>query len=1037
MKRLLLTLGVSALATHSNAQLLITGVIDGPLSGGVPKAVELYATEDIADLSIYGIESANNGAAAQGPELFLSGSALAGEFIYAASEPNGFTQFFGFAPDFTGGALSINGDDAIILYESGANIDEFGVVGDDGTGTAWEYTDGWAYRSESPACAGSFDIDAWQFSGTNALDGESTNGAAETAFPLASFASTIECDTQDVVVTINEIHYDNVGGDEGEAVEIAATVGADLSGWSVVLYNGNGGAPYGSAEQVDLAFAGSSADTDFYVLDRGDFGVSGIQNGPPDGLALVDAGGNTVEFLSYEGTFTAVGGPANGLLSTDIGVSEDSGTAIDESLQRCGVADWRVPQLSTFGAENTCPDVLPEPIDVLISDIQGEADSSPLDGQYVRITGVVTADLEEPGEIGGFFVQEEAADEDGNPATSEGIFVFCDGVTCDVAVGDTVTVQGKVDSFSGQTQIDNDDDNLSVVVIDAPSGLGAPVAALLSYPLAPAFDLESVEGMLVTITSDMRVTEYFNFDRFGDLVLWTDGTGAERPYQASQIMDPLVVNPDDVQEKFARQSLVVDDSRGDQNVGKLFPVNDLGGPVFGDASYVPSASLDGYAGFRGGDLVTGIEGVMGEAFGSYRLYVSDPSAGTAIDGDAFDIQIVNTNPRQTAPETVGGSLKVASFNVLNYFTTLDRGRDICGPSKSLECRGADSPDELARQQEKIVAALADLDADIVGLIEIENTDGASAEATLASALNAVSGRNYAAVQTGTVGTDAIKVAFIYDTATVQLVGNFAVLEEGFLDPLDIGRDLNRAALAQTFQEATGNGIVTVAVNHFKSKGSGCGDGDDDPVQGSCNATRTAAAEALAAWLDTDPTGSGDDDVLILGDLNSYAKEDPITLLADAGYTDLAASFLGDSAYGYVFSGRWGTLDYALANAALLAQVAGVTEWHINADEPDAIDYDTGFNPQAWFAGDAFRSSDHDPVLVGLNLLGSPEIKNDCKKGGWKTFVTADGESFKNQGSCVSYVASGKGAKGKEKGGDKGKEKGKEKGGDKAKQNDKK
>ncbi|EAQ97535.2 ExeM/NucH family extracellular endonuclease [Congregibacter litoralis] len=1016
MKKLVLTLAVSALAINANAQLLITGVIDGPRSGGVPKAVELYATEDIADLSIYGIESANNGADAQGPELTtLTGSVLAGGFIYAASESDGFTEFFGFAPDFTGGALSINGDDAIILYKSGSKIDEFGVVGEDGTGKDWEYTDGWAYRTNNPACAGPFDLGAWQFRGTNALDGATTNGAATTAFPLATFASTIECDDQDVVVTINEIHYDNNGGDAGEAVEIAATAGADLSGWSVVLYNGNGGASYGAVPPLATAFEGSSADRDFYVLR-----ISGIQNGSPDGLALVDAGGNTVEFLSYEGSFTAEGGPADGLPSTDIGVSEDSGTAIGQSLQRCGETDWRAPQLSTFGTENTCPDVPPEPIDVRISEIQGVTDSSPLNGQFVRITAVVTADLEEPGEIGGFFVQEEAADEDGDPATSEGIFVFCGGVTCNVAVGDTVTVQGKVGSFSGQTQIDNDDGNLSVVVTDAPAGLGAPVAASLNYPLAPDFDLESVEDMLVTVASDMRVTEYFNFDRFGDLVLWTDGTGAERPYQASQIMDPSVVNRDDVDEEFARQSLVVDDSRGGQNVGKLFPVNDLGEPVFGDASYVPSASLDGYAGFRGGDLVTGIEGVMGEAFGSYRLYVSDPSAGTAIDGDAFDVQIVNTNQRQTAPEAVGGSLKVASFNVLNYFTTLDLGQDTCGPSKNLECRGADSADELARQQEKIVAALADLDADIVGLIEIENTDGVSAEATLASALSAVSGRSYAAVQTGTVGTDAIKVAFIYDTATVQLVGGFAVLEEGFLDPLGIGRDLNRAALAQTFREAAGNGIVTVAVNHFKSKGSGCGDGDDDPVQGSCNATRTAAAGALAAWLDSDPTGSGDDDMLILGDLNSYAKEDPITLLVNAGYTDLAAYFLGDSAYGYVFSGRWGTLDYAMANPALLAQVAGVTEWHINADEPDAIDYDTRFNPQAWFAGDAFRSSDHDPVLVGLNLLGSPEVRDDCKKGGWKTFVTAEGESFKNQGSCVSYVASGKDAKGKKKPRDKGK-----------------
>ena len=1014
MKKSLLALAVSALAANSNAQLLITGVVDGPLSGGVPKAVELYATENISDLSVYGIESANNGGPAIGPELILSGTAAAGEFIYVASEEVGFTQFFGFAPDFTGGAVSINGDDAIVLYKDGVSIDEFGEVGVDGTGTAWEHTDGWAYRTENPTCAGAFNVDAWQFSGPDALDGETTNGSAESPAPFASFASTVDCAAQPAIVTINEIHYDNVGADVDEAVEIAATTGADVSGWSLVLYNGNGGGTYGNSYTLSASPSGSSAGLDFYVLY-----IPGLQNGAPDGLALVDAGGSVVEFLSYEGTFTATNGPAEGLTSTDIGVSEDSGTAIGESLQRCGADDWRAPQAATFGAENTCSVPPVDPIDVFISAIQGTSDPSPLAGQFVRVTGVVTGDLEEAGELGGFYMQEEEAHEDSDPATSEGIFVFCGGVTCNVSAGDTVTVEGKVGSFSGQTQIDNGDGNLSVVVVDAQPGLGEPVPARLTYPLAPGFDLESVEGMLVSIQSEMRVIEYFNFDRFGELLLWTDGTGAERPYQASQVMDPATINPSEVEELFALQTLLLDDSRGGQNTGKVFPLNDLGVPVFGDESFAPFTMLDGYAGFRGGDLVTDIEGVMGEGFGSYRLYVSDPSAGTAIDGDNFDIQITNTNPRQTEPEEVGGSLKIASFNVLNFFTTLDLGPDVCGPAKNLECRGADSEEELTRQQAKIVAALAALDADIVGLIEIENTDGVSAESTLATALNAVSARSYAAVQTGTVGTDAIKVAFIYDTATVNLVGAPAVLEEGFVDPLGAGSDRNRAALAQTFQEAAGNGILTVVNNHLKSKGSSCGSGDDDPVQGNCNGTRTAAAEALATWLSTDPTGSGDKDLLILGDLNSYAKEDPIRALVAAGYTDLAANFIGDTAYGYVFSGRWGTLDYALANEPLLNQVTGVTTWHINADESDAIDYDSSFNPVQWYADDAFRSSDHDPVLVGLSLRGSPVNKDDCKKDGWQTLVTADGINFRNQGDCISYAATGKKQgdnKGKGKGG---------------------
>jgi hypothetical protein len=166
------------------------------------------------------------------------------------------------------------------------------------------------------------------------------------------------------------------------------------------------------------------------------------------------------------------------------------------------------------------------------------------------------------------------------------------------------------------------------------------------------------------------------------------------------------------------------------------------------------------------------------------------------------------------------------------------------------------------------------------------------------------------------------------------------------------------------------GIFTAVVNHLKSKGSPCGPGDDDPEQGSCNLTRALGAQALVDWLATDPTGSGDDDFLIIGDLNAYDKEDPIDVLVAGGYTDLLFHFLGEDAYSYVFDGQLGYLDHALANASLLDAVTGVTAWHINADEPDLIDYDMTFKQDAQdalYAPDAYRSSDHDPVIVGLAL----------------------------------------------------------------------
>jgi uncharacterized protein len=241
-------------------------------------------------------------------------------------------------------------------------------------------------------------------------------------------------------------------------------------------------------------------------------------------------------------------------------------------------------------------------------------------------------------------------------------------------------------------------------------------------------------------------------------------------------------------------------------------------------------------------------------------------------------------------------------------------------------------------------------------------------------------RGYDYIDTGAIGTDAIRVGIIYKTSTVIPVGDFAILDST-IDPRF--RDaLNRPVLAQTFEETSSGARFTVAVNHLKSKGSGCGAGDDDTTtgQGNCNGTRTLAAQALADWLATDPTGSGDADVLIIGDLNSYAKEDPIVALQNAGYTDLVAAFGGPSAYGYVFDGQLGYLDHALANPTLLPQVTGVAEWHINADEIPLFDYndDTRDAGEAAFEEESdvlplfeeneFRTSDHDPVIVELDLL---------------------------------------------------------------------
>jgi predicted extracellular nuclease len=230
------------------------------------------------------------------------------------------------------------------------------------------------------------------------------------------------------------------------------------------------------------------------------------------------------------------------------------------------------------------------------------------------------------------------------------------------------------------------------------------------------------------------------------------------------------------------------------------------------------------------------------------------------------------------------------------------------------------------------------------------------------------------------------VAFIYKPASVSPVGSFAVLDSSVDSRFN--DEKNRPALAQTFANNATGGIFTTVVNHLKSKGSACDDvGDPDTGDGSgnCNLTRKAAAEALVDWLANDPTGIGDEDFLIIGDLNSYDKEEPIDAIK-AGpddtpdtaddYTDMVYHFQGEDAYSYVFDGQVGYLDHALANTDMFSETTGVTIWHINADEPDIIDYDTSFKQPAQAAlyeDNAYRSSDHDPVIVGLELTTERQI----------------------------------------------------------------
>jgi predicted extracellular nuclease len=268
---------------------------------------------------------------------------------------------------------------------------------------------------------------------------------------------------------------------------------------------------------------------------------------------------------------------------------------------------------------------------------------------------------------------------------------------------------------------------------------------------------------------------------------------------------------------------------------------------------------------------------------------------------------------------------------------------------------------------KILEVLASLDADVWALVEVEN-DGAgegSAVRGLADALTLRTGVAWDVVDPGAdaLGSHAIAVALLYRPDRVEPVGRVAVLGAGAHPDFDAAR--NRPSLARSFVHLASGERLTVVANHLKSKGSACaGDPDTADGQGECSETRRRAASGLAAWLAGDPTGAPDAPPLILGDLNAYPSEDALGELADAGFVDLLAWFVGPDAYSYVFDAAAGRLDHALASPGLLPDVAGAAVWHVNADAPPVLGY-ADENPPELFTPEPIRASDHDPVLIGL------------------------------------------------------------------------
>ncbi|WP_460985632.1 ExeM/NucH family extracellular endonuclease [Spirosoma fluminis] len=599
----------------------------------------------------------------------------------------------------------------------------------------------------------------------------------------------------------------------------------------------------------------------------------------------------------------------------------------------------------------------------LISAIQGTGTSAALTGTRT-IEGVVTRVF--PGSTGlnSFYVQEEDADSDGNPATSEAITVYDPSGFFMGSVGTKVRVTGSVGEFA--SNFDGVNSSLTQLTLTAAASLtnlgtsSLPTITTITLPVASRSDLERYESMLVQLqaaTGNLTVTDNFYLGRFGQVTLAATDPTTNQPgtdpriEQYTQFNAPSASGNAAYLAAVARRLIILDDASGLQNPPTIIHARG-GNPL--------SASNT----LRAGDDVASITGVLDERFDGYRIQTNTP------------VNFNPTSPRLTTPPAVGGSLRVAGFNVLNYFTDLDSNPASNNPivtvpnggSVSFEPRGAETAEEFTRQRDKIITAITAINPDVLGVIEMEN-NGTTAIQNLVDGLNAVSGAgsftfvndanlvNDPNPAPNAVGTDAIKVALIYKPASVTPLG----LPISSSDPV-----FDRPPVAQSFQQ-NGNGAkFSVIVNHFKSKGSGSGaDADQNDGQGASNNRRVQQANALIAFVPSVTATAGDPDVLMLGDFNSYAQEDPIRSLTAAGYTSLRPA----SDYSYSFDGQFGFLDYAFANASMLSQVTGSADWHINSDEPIVLDYNTNFkqSQSGLYAPDPFKASDHDPVVVGLNL----------------------------------------------------------------------
>ncbi|MET0858816.1 MAG: ExeM/NucH family extracellular endonuclease [Telluria sp.] len=756
----------------------------------------------------------------------------------------------------------------------------------------------------------------------------------------------------------------------------AASAYVDLIGWGATNtggYEGSGAAPATTNTTAALRNAGGCTDTDnnssdFTILaptPRNSSspinscgratGTAPIVTSCPALSVLQGAGGSVLlsatdaDSRVNRAYFTAAGTPAGITLGAFSAAGADGETGSVNLNVASTVAAGTYSIGVTFGNDeeqttacSASVTVQPATATALtIMAIQGEGATSPYNNTVQTIEGVLTYKF--PGTGTGFFLQDQNGD--GNPNTSDGILIYGPNATTTAAVGDIVRVTGTVFEYKPAGQAVSYTEIKDATAITR-VGAGTPIQPTnVTMPM----DLARVQGMLVRFPQSLVINSVASLGVSGQMTLAS--VRRETPTNRYRPGTPEAIA---LAAANAIDQIVMDDG------------------LFTQPNPIPFIGADSTV--RAGDTVESVVGVVdfgsiGNQDNAYKLQV--PSVA--------GVNILRANPR-AFPTIAAGNVRVASANVLNFFTTFTNGQTIFGATgqscyptaatstSTSNCRGADNLTEFVRQRDKIVNELVTLDADVVGLMEIQN-NGNTAVSYLVDQMNAKTGfTTYAAVaMPAATGTDAIRVAMIYKPSVVTPVG--APMSDG--DAVN-----NRAPLAQTFK-ANNGGKFSVIVNHLKSKGGSCptsgSNADNGDGQACHNGTRVLQAQRLATYFIPEvKTVSGDDDVLVIGDMNSHGFEDPINVLTTAGMVNELERFGRPNGvvYSYNFDSLSAYLDHALASPTLNTQVVGATEWHNNSDEPEVIDYNLDGKAQDLYVNNAYRASDHDPVLVSLNLVGT-------------------------------------------------------------------